>query len=120
MIAAEDVEWQVAVTILVAVEEASFLAAVDEIVGGVQVEHDAPWRPLVGLQKEIDEEVIDGCRVILDAMVAVRGRRRMLQSVERALARQRRQVWPPRLQPPQNGSENRSVAQVVVVDRDIA
>jgi hypothetical protein len=38
--AAEDVERQVAVAIIIAVEEAAFLVAMQRIIGGIKVEDD--------------------------------------------------------------------------------
>ena len=52
MAAAEDIERQVAVTAVVAVEEAPFLSAVQRIVGGVQIEDDPLGRPLMSLHKQ--------------------------------------------------------------------
>jgi hypothetical protein len=51
MPAAEHVERQVAIAIVVAVEEPAFLMAVQRVVGGVEVEHDLPWRPGVSLEE---------------------------------------------------------------------
>ena len=42
VVAAEHIERQVAVGVVVAVEEPAFLAAVERIVGGVQIEDDPP------------------------------------------------------------------------------
>ena len=43
-IAAKDVERQEAVVVVIAVEEAALLAAMDGIVGGIEVEHQFLWR----------------------------------------------------------------------------
>ena len=75
VVAAEDVERQVAVAVVIAVEEAAFLMAVQRVVGGVQVE-DQPLRGLpVGVEKEIDEEPLDRACVVADAAVAMGARR---------------------------------------------
>ena len=72
MVAAEDVERQVAVAAIVAVEEPAFLGAVQRIVGGVQVEHDLlGWR-LVRVEEQLDEQPLDRGRVVADLVVARR------------------------------------------------
>ena len=59
MPAAEDIKWQVAVAVVVAVEEATFLVPVQRIVGRIQVEHDLLRRPAVRVEKEVDEQPLD-------------------------------------------------------------
>ena len=117
VIAAEDVERQVAVAVVVAVEEAAFLTAVQRVVGGVQVE-DQPLRRLpVGVEEEIDEEPLDRLRLMTDAAVAMGACGRVLQPVQRRLAGKRRTARAPGLQTPQHHTQNRIVAQRVVVDQ---
>jgi hypothetical protein len=70
----------------------------------------------VGIEEQLDEQRLDGGGVVADAAVAVRPCGRMLQPVQRALARQRRQPRPARLDPPQRGAEGGVAAQVVMVD----
>ncbi|MFT5412795.1 MAG: hypothetical protein ACI9NC_005547 [Verrucomicrobiales bacterium] len=67
-VAAEAVERQVAVALVVAVEEAAFLAAVDRVVGGVEVEGDdaAPARDAPDAL--VYEEVADAPGVGLDLL----------------------------------------------------
>ena len=48
MSATEDVERQIAVTVVVAVKEAAFLMAVQRIVGRVEIEHDLARRHGMG------------------------------------------------------------------------
>ena len=56
MPAAEDIKWQVAVAVVVAVEEATFLVPVQRIVGGIQVQPDLTrWLPL-RFEKDIDQQ----------------------------------------------------------------
>ena len=55
VIAAEDVERQIAIAVVIAVKEPAFLVAVDRIVGSVQVEDDLRRRRRVSLQEDIDE-----------------------------------------------------------------
>ena len=49
---AEHVERQIAVGVVVAVEEAALLMPVQRIVGRVEVEDDLPGRPLVRLEEQ--------------------------------------------------------------------
>ena len=53
MPAAEDIERQVAVTVVVAVEEPALLVAVQRIVGGVEVENDLLGRLAIRVQEDI-------------------------------------------------------------------
>src|SRR5689334_16581979 len=69
MTATEDVQRQIAVTVIVAVEEPAFLVAVQRIVGGVEIEDDLPRRPPMRLQKHIDEQRLDRRRVVADLRV---------------------------------------------------
>ena len=89
MVAAEDVERQVAVAAIVAVEEPALLGAVQRIVGGVEVEHDLlGWRR-VRVEEQLDEQPLDRGPVMADLVVARRlARRRVLEPVERRLAGQ--------------------------------
>ena len=69
--AAEDVERQVAVGVVVAVEEAALLMPVQGNVGRVEVEDDLPGWPLaVRLEEEIDEQRLDRRRIMADAVIA--------------------------------------------------
>ena len=123
VVAAEDVERQVAIAVVVAVEEAALLAppagsrgqAVQWVVRGVEVEHQPLRRVLVGVEKQVHEQRFDHPRVVADAAIAMRARRRVLQTVQRRLARQRRAIPPTRLQPAQNRTQNRVAAQLVMV-----
>ena len=115
VVAAENVERQVAVAIVVAMEETPLLMAVDRIVRGVQVERD-PRRWLgMGVQEQVDEQPLDRRGIVGDLAVAVPVGGRVLQAVQRALARQRRAGGPPGLQPAQHRPKHRIAAQVVVV-----
>ena len=118
--AAEDVEWKITIAIVVAVEEAALLVAVQGIVGGVEVEDDALGRRGMRLQEQRHEQALDLARVMADLVVAARREGgpflgRMLQPVERALARHRRAVTPPRLQLAGQHRHGGIVAQLIVV-----
>ena len=64
MPAAEHIERQVAVAIVVAVKEPAFLMAVQRVVGRVEIENDLLGRPCVRLQEEVDERDRDRRRVV--------------------------------------------------------
>ena len=99
-------------------EETALLVAMQRIVGRIQIENDLlRWR-LVCLEEEVDEQALDRARIMPDLVVAVVGpQRRVLQSVERALARERGAVLA--LGPELAGQrrQHRVVAQVIVVDQ---
>ena len=85
---------------VVAVEEPALLAAVQRIVGGVEIEYDLRRRGGMGLQEQVHQQPLDRCPVGGDPLVAVPGRRfrhAELQAVQRARPRQR---MPPRPRPP--------------------
>jgi len=72
-----------------AVVEAAFLHAEERDVGVVEIEHDLARRTLMRLKEKIDQQRIDLRAVAIDLVVlhAV-ALRRMLKTIERALARQ--------------------------------
>src|SRR5438552_16751014 len=80
--AAEHVERQIAVAIVVAVEEAAFLLAMERDVGVVEIEHDLLWRPLMRLEEQIDEQRVDPRALTVD-LVVLRGMdpRHVLQAI---------------------------------------
>jgi hypothetical protein len=51
-------------------EELAFLVAMQRVVGGIQVKHDLLGGLLVGIKKEIDEQLLDCRRVVADLVVA--------------------------------------------------
>ena len=59
LIAGEDVQRQVTVAVVVAVEEALRLMAVERDVGRIQIKHDLFRRRSVRLQIEIDQQPVD-------------------------------------------------------------
>ncbi len=91
--AAEHVERQITVTVIIAVEEAAFLVAVQGIVGGIEIEHDLPRRLAMCIEEHVDEDVLQRLAIAADLVIAgasVAGG--VLQPVHRALARQRRTI----------------------------
>ena len=127
MLAAEDVERQVAVAVVVAVKEASFLLPVQRIVGRVEVQDDALGYLVVAVEKQLDEEAVERLRVDRDAVVAIAGclfGQTPLESIQRALAGQGRPavalafaITTRRVSFADTGGQKRVVAQLVVVDQ---
>ena len=72
VLAAEDVERQVTIVAVVAVEETRLLIAVQPIVSGVQVQDDLVWRLVVGLQEDIEEHLVYRLLLQHDLLVAFR------------------------------------------------
>jgi len=66
MPAAEDVERQVAVAVVITVKEALLLMPVQGVVSGVEIEDDLRWRRGVRLEEEVDEQAFDLCPVIAE------------------------------------------------------
>ena len=92
MLAAGHVQREIAVVPVVAVEEPPLLAAVQRVVGGVEIEHDLRRRGGMGLQEQVHQQPVHRVRVSDDPLVAVPGRRfrhAELQPVQRARPRQR-------------------------------
>ena len=92
MFAAGDIKRQVAVTVVIRVEVAPFLGAVQRVVGRVEIEDDLLGRRAVRLQEQRDQQTVDRRRVGGDPLVAV-ARRPVrdaeLEPVERARTGQR-------------------------------
>src|SRR5262249_35233812 len=88
-IAAEEIQRQIAVFLIVAMKEASFLFAVQRIVSRVQIDDDQLRRLFVRLRKDVDEKIIRPLLIQSDLFVAaILGGiiRTQLQAIERALA----------------------------------
>src|ERR1700744_5235715 len=94
MAAAGDVERPGAVAIVVAVEEAPLLIAMQRIVSGVEIKDDLRRRTSVRLQKYIDEQRLDRRRVVAHLMVPRRFRPAQFEAVQRRLASERRAARP--------------------------
>ena len=82
MPAAEHVQGQVAVAVIIAVEEPSFLLAVDRVVGGVEVEDDLTGRRLVRFCEQVDEQPLDRRGIVADLVIARRLRPAQLQPID--------------------------------------
>src|SRR5512144_228190 len=93
MSATEDVERQVAVTVVVAVKEPSFLMAVQRIVGCVEIKDDFARRSGMRLEEYLHEQALDRSSIVPDLVIARRRSvRSVLQPVQGRLAGQRRAV----------------------------
>ena len=87
--AAEHIERQVTVAVVIAVEEPALLMAVQRIVRGVEVEDDLLRGAAVRVEEQIDEQRLDRGAVVADLVITRRLRAAQLQPVQRALAGQR-------------------------------
>ena len=81
MPAAEHVQRQIAVAVVIAVEEAPLLMPVQRVVGGVEIEDDLLRRSLVRLQEQRHRQRLDRRRVIGDLVIARRFALAQLQTV---------------------------------------
>ena len=115
MAAAEHIERQIAVAVVIAVEEPPLLFAVQGIIGRIEVENDLLGRSLVRLQEQVDHEILDRHRIVADLVIARRLELAQLQPVERRFAGDRRTILPPRLELARQHRHHRIVAQLVVV-----
>src|ERR1700756_524027 len=88
----KDIQRQIAVTVVIAVEEASLLMPVQRVVGGVEVECNLRRRLVVGIEKQIDEQPLHGVSIGGDLVVAGRLGGAAFQPVQRTLAGQGRAV----------------------------
>ncbi len=81
--AAEYVERQIAVAVVIPVEELPLLLAMQRIVRRIEVQNDLPWSTRMRLEEQIDKQVPDRRRIVADLVVARRFQLAQLQSVER-------------------------------------
>ena len=114
---AEDIERQIAVAVVITVEEPTLLMAMQRIVSGIEVENDPLGRRLVRLEEESDEQALDRRRVMADPVVAARNQGRVLEPVERALAGERRAILALGGELAGQRREHRVVPQLVVIDQ---
>ncbi len=114
--AAENVKRQIAVALVIAMEEPAFLIAVDRIVGGVEVEDDALRRGCLAFEKEADKQPLHGLLVQTEFAITVIFRPwRVFEPVQRRLASQRRAVGSLRFQLSRHKPQHRIVAQIIVI-----
>ena len=86
MTATEHVKRQIAVGVVIAVEEPAFLLAVQGIVSRVEIEDDLFGRPGVGVEEQIDEQPLDPSRIVADLVIAGRDLARQFEPVQRRFA----------------------------------
>ena len=110
------VQRQIAVVVVVAVEEPPLLMAVQRIVRRVEVEHDLARRPSMRLDEQVHEQLLDRRLVVADLVVLRRLRTAQLKTIQRALARHRRTVRTLGLMLAQQHRQQPIVPQMVVVD----
>ena len=115
MTAAEHVERQVAVAVIIAVEEPALLPAMQRIVRRIQVENDLRWCLGVRVEEQIDQQRLDRRRIVADLVVARPLRPAQFQPVQRRLARQRRTVQTLRRKLAGQHRQHRIVPQIIVV-----
>ena len=117
MPAAKHIERQIAVAVVIAVEESPFLLPVQRIVGGVEIEGDLRRRCGMGIEKQLDKQPLDRRRVIADLVIAGRLLAAQFQPVERRFAGQGRTIRAARFELAAEHRHDRVVAQLVVVDQ---
>ena len=83
MPSAEHVQRQVAITVVIAVKEPSFLLPVHWIIRRIKIEDDLTRCTLVRFQKNIEKETSDRRRIMADLMIARRLQLAQLQPIER-------------------------------------
>jgi hypothetical protein len=111
------IEWQIAVFLVMAIIEATFLHAMQRDVGVVEIEHDLARRTLMRLEEKVDQQPVHLRLVAID-LVILRAMplRHVLETIERALARQCLAVRAQHgLQLPGQRHKRRVLAQLVVV-----
>ena len=116
MAAAEHVKRQIAIAVVIAVEEAALLMAVQRVVGGVEIEDDLLRRAAMRLDEQVDQQPLDHRRIVADLVIAGRQRPAELQPVQRRLARHRRAILAPRFQLAGEDRHHRVMAQLIVID----
>ena len=117
MATAEDVERQIAVAVVVAVEEPTFLVPVQRIVGRIEVEHDLLRRLGVGVEKQVDEAAARSTAA--RARSADSGRSPPCRAPAGSACSCRRAARNAHvgLEPPEHHAHDRIVPQLVVIDQ---
>jgi hypothetical protein len=69
---AQHVERQIAVAIIIAVEEAPLLITVHRVICRIKVENDLSGRSRMCLHEQVDEQILDCHRIVADLVVARR------------------------------------------------
>jgi len=117
MAATENVERQVTIPVVIAVEEAAFLVAMQRVVGGVEVEDDLLGRGCVRVEKQLHQQALDGSAIVSDAVIAAGLFAGVLQPVQSGLAGEGLTVRPACRELAGAGCQHRVTAQRVVVEQ---
>jgi hypothetical protein len=110
------VERQVAVAVVVALQEPALLLSVQRIVGGIEIERDLAGRLGVGIQEQVHEQRLDRAGIDADPGIAAWLGTPVLQPVQRAFARQRRAIAAPGFKLAGQHRQHRVVAEFIVVN----
>src|SRR5258708_6018036 len=110
MPAAEHIERQITVVVVIAVEETLFLMPVQRVVGGVEVQGDLRRRRRMGVEKQLDKQSLDRRRVVADLVIAGRLPPAQFQPTEPRFAGQR-----PPARPSTGAKPNRSALHSVCI-----
>ena len=117
MATAEHIKRQIAVAVVIAMEEAALLMAVQRVIGGVEIEDDLLGWAAMGFHKQIDQQRLDHRRIVADLVVAGRQRPAQLEPVERRLARHRRAILSPRFKLAGKNRHHRIMAELIAIDQ---
>ena len=90
MLAGKNIQRQVALLVVIAVEKPALLPAVQGQIRHVQIQHDAVRRFLVSFQKHLHQQRVDRLLPAVDFLVSAWLLAAQLNPIQRALARQRR------------------------------
>jgi hypothetical protein len=115
MPAAEHVERQIAVAVVIAVEKTFLLMAVQRVVGGVEVERDLRRRCRMRVEKQIDKQTFDRRRIMTDLVIAGRFLAAQFQTIERRFASQRRTIGALGFELAAEHRQHRVMAQLIMV-----
>src|SRR5215475_11872626 len=93
MPSAEYIERQVAVAVVITVEEPSLLLPMHRIVSRIKIKNNLVRRLLVRLQEQVDEKPLDGDRIVIDFVVPRWLQFAQLHPVECRLSGHRRTIF---------------------------
>jgi hypothetical protein len=112
---AEDVQRQIAIAIVIAMEEPAFLLPVQGIIGGIEIKRDLCRGLGVGIEEQVDEQPLDGTCIGGNAGIAGGLVAAEFQPVQCAFASQRRAVAACGCQFVRKRRQHRVMAELVVV-----
>ena len=115
MPAAEDIQRQIAIAVVIAVEEPAFLMPVQWVIGGIEIERDLRRGFGVGIEEQIDEQGLDGGCIGGNPGIAGWLGAAEFKPVQCAFAGQRGAVLARGRQLARQGRQHRVVAELVMV-----